>query len=378
METGGSVVPAAGGLWSSPWARLKTLHLHLLRQTTATLVVTVGVFTFVLLLGNVLKDVFDLLATGKASLTLVLRAVLLLIPFAMTFALPIAMLTATLLVFGRLSTDGEITAIRAGGVSLVAAIAPVLALAVVFSGVCAAFNCHVSPASRVAFKELQNEVIRARGFGGVAEGRYLDFGTLTLYAKEVRGTNLRDVIVYQVANGHRQLDLWAPNGEYTTDSNGLPKMLLLRDVQGVAMDNGFFASEWPTNLTALHPESAAAPKPSDMTFRQLRTELAARRAANGNVTPILVQLHRQASFSFACIGFTLVGIPLGIRAHRRETNAGIAMALLLVAVYYSFIVLGQALDTRASVHPHLILWIPNLLFQAVGGWLLWRANRGTG
>ena len=255
-----SVISVAGGLWFPARARLKTLHLHLLRQTTATLVVTVGVFTFVLLLGNVLKDVFDLLATGKASVGLVLRAILLLVPFAMTFALPIAMLTATLLVFGRLSTDGEITAIRAGGISLVAAIAPVLALSILFSGVCAAFNCHVSPASRVAFKELQNEVIRARGFGGVAEGRYLDFGTLTLYAKEVRGTNLRDVIVYQVANGHRQLDLWAPNGEFTTDSNGLPKMLLLRDVQGVAMDNGFFASEWPTNLTALHPESVALPR----------------------------------------------------------------------------------------------------------------------
>ncbi len=371
-------LPVAGGFWSSPGAPLKTLHWHLIRQTTGTLVVTVVVFTFVLLLGNVLKDVLDLLATGKASAGLVFRAIVLLVPFALAFALPIGMLTATLLVFGRLSTDGEITAIRAGGISLVAAVAPVLGLSVLLGAVCALFNCHVAPASRVAFKELQNEVIRARGFAGIAEGRYLDFGSLTLYAKEVRGTNLRDVIVYQVANGRRQLDLWAPSGEFTTDSNGWPQLLVLRDAQGLAMANPFYAAEWPTNLASLRPESIAAPKPSDMTFRQLRAELAARRAADGNVTPILVQLHRQASFSFACIGFTLVGIPLGIRAHRRETNTGIAMALLLVAVYYSFIIVGQAFDTRASAHPHLILWIPNLLFQAVGGWLLYRANRGTG
>ena len=65
------------------------------------------------------------------------------------------------------------------------------------------------------------------------------------------------------------------------------------------------------------------------------------------------QIYRQVAFSFACHGFTLVGIPLAIRVPRRETNIGIAMALGLVVEYYSF------------------------LFQGIGGPLLWRANRGT-
>lgn len=385
---------------------MKTLHRYLTRQILGSLVLTVLVFTFVLLVGNVLKDILPLLMSGQVSLGAVVQAVGLLVPFAWVFALPMGMLTATLLVFGRFSADQELTAVRASGISLLWLTSPILLLSLVLCGVSAWVNMDLGPRCRVAFTTMRFNFGAQLSTALLPEGRFLtDRPGFIFYIGKNRDGNLEDIMILMLeSQTNLQRTVLAPRGQMVVDSTNKVLRLTLQDPKIVEMDGTTAVSQEILYEFELEPTQKAALKPKieDMTFTQLWAELGDlerrirlpvslkklppdqvrerkgqwQQQRNDLITPIVFQIHRQVAFSFACFGFTLLGIPLGIRVHRRETNVGIALALVLVAVYYSFILLGQALQHRPEFFPFLIVWLPNFLFQAVGAVLLWRANRG--
>jgi lipopolysaccharide export LptBFGC system permease protein LptF len=463
---------------------MKTLHLYLLKQVMATLVLTVCVFTAVLLMGNAMKEVLALVIKGQASLIGITKAFGLLIPFVISFSLPMGLLTAMLLVFGRFSADQELTAARSVGVSLVSLAMPILLFSVALSGLSALINMKIAPECRAAYKSLIYDLaisnpatlLSENTFVTEVPGHVIYIENLNRDSERPHKWMMENILLNRIEDGELIQRIRSARGEVEYLAKEKRYVFRLFDAQmNVRSDklsiifggeseksnhdsnDSAEASpsfpktpEWmpmaggeivlPIELGAME-KRIFKPKLSYLTFNQLRRELKrhgkiiklnddskialihystiqspttglelsvtrkgeeiGRVRTTGavspshlevkiltgdiqigdrvelNRTPLKVQLHRQVSFSFAAIGFTLISIPLGIRAHRRETTAGLAMALVLILIYYSFVILGQALEGKPSLYPHFIVWIPVFLFQAIGSWMLWRTNRGA-
>jgi lipopolysaccharide export LptBFGC system permease protein LptF len=325
---------------------------------------------------------------------------------------------------------------RASGLSLLSLITPVLILSLLCCGLSAWFNMELGPQSRVAFLNLKNDLMHLITNAEFPEGQRVEFPAKDQDGKPVTfqvvvGKNhnglLDDVTIFRMQNKTNwDVMILAAHGRLSTDRAANELKVFLYDAkwirptpQGKWQMTTVGGQDFNLSMNSL-TNQAIKPNISDMTFGQLQDELQELKRntlspgdfsspsaiafldrihlteIKTNASPAEVDaflqesgklqkqqisrvreaMHREVAFSFACFGFTLVGIPLGIRVHRRETNIGIAMALGLVTVYYGFVMLSGAMAGRPELYPHLILWLPNFIFQGVGAVLLWRANRG--
>jgi lipopolysaccharide export LptBFGC system permease protein LptF len=265
------------------------------------------------------------------------------------------------------------------------------------------FNMEIGPRSRVAYKKLLTSARADLMNGQLPAGRPVYYSTNYIFlVGENQDGNLTDVRIFKLETDTNDATwLHSPKGREELNFADKKMTLHLFDARSISVNGGRTLIQSSPELKLDFDLNVASnqvyqPKINEMTFWQLRdkardlerldlpaglnTSSQELRARFHELARIMeqtrVEMNRQIAFSFACFGFALVGIPLGIRMHRRETNIGVAIALLLVLAYYSFIVLGESLSGRPELVPHLIFWLPNFIFQAVGIVLLWRANRG--
>jgi lipopolysaccharide export system permease protein len=366
------------------------LQRYIARQIFFTLLMAVGVFSSILLTCYRLKQLLELLSSKQVPVGSALHLLLYLVPFVLTLALPMGMMTACLLVFSRLSADNEITAMRACGQSFSQLIAPVLVLSFVLSLVCLWFNLWQEPLFKAAFNDGLSRLGLSHPTALLAPGRFNDeFPGYLIYVSKSDSERIRDVSIYQLdASGNVVQKIRATHGELHPDLPNKKILITLHNTKSEVHDPND-----PNNPQKIHPGVNSETEQLTMDITQMVESKQIRRDINHltfpelvaaivdlkrrgvNPSPYIVRAHRQWATSFSCLAFAMLAIPFGIRSHRRETSVGIAWALGLALGYYFLVIVAEALANKPHLFPEIIVWLPNFIFQILGVALLYRIRR---
>jgi lipopolysaccharide export system permease protein len=371
---------------------MRILQRYLLVDFLVSFALTLSVITFVLCLAVVIR-VIDVAARGVSG-GLLAQYFLLHIPYMMSFSIPISILTACLLLFGRLSFDGELTAMKACGMSLWSIISPVIIVAVLFSAGCIYINTSVSPRCKEMSRPVKREIGMENPLNLLETGRFVQIAPGLKVRIGSRSDDLvRDIVVYE-SDDRKSRTIRAQSGKLRHDEAEKALFVDLYKVRMEVREEGsgpessnpqpLFAEEHPIRID-VSPSSEAVrrKKPSDMTVGELIEKIKDVRKAFKELSPrelaeekmaMIVEVNIRYAMALSCFAFALIGIPLGMRSRRKESSVGIGIAIGLVFLFFLFTMLAKSMSGIPHLRPDIIVWLPVIFCEAIGFWLIYKQD----
>ncbi len=354
---------------------MKILRDYILKEFFHSFLLSVVVFTFVLLVGNVIQ-LADLVINKGVDIFSVLKLFFFLIPWLLSFTLPIAALTAVVLTFGRFSGDGELTAIRASGIGLFRISSPLFIVGIIFSFLAFFMNDQVSPNASFASRRVVKEIGMKNPAAMLEEGTFIrGFGNYVIFIYEIKGSKLRNIRIYQPQEGKTTRTIVAESGEIHTQPG--TSIVDLKLFNGTSEEpsptepESFYKLNFKTynmtiDISKMMKKEKIQKKIREMTVNELTKEIEIVKAQKMDPTPLYVEIYKKVNMSIASFVLILMGIPLGIKAQRSEKSIGFGISLFLFAVYWGAFLGGIAISLRGTVPPLLGVSLPNAIFFLFG------------
>jgi lipopolysaccharide export system permease protein len=364
---------------------MRILRNYIIKEVTWPILACLCVFTFVLLIGNMFK-LADLMINKGVDILDVIKLFFYLIPYILSYTIPMAILTATMIAFGRLASDNEVIAMKASGISLYKIGLPVIIIAFVISLASVYLNDRVLPASHFASYKLVKGVALKNPAAYLESGTFIkNFKGYIVRIDSIEGNQLEGILIYQLQDGGPTRTIIAERGEFIAHEN--KNFITLRLSEGSVDEPNpkepdmFYKLNFKTYNMTLDLDKDISlddinKKPKSMTIKELKEDIARLKATASKEEHIrkdikerLVEIHRKIAMAFSSFVFVLVALPLAINTKKREKSVGFAMSLIVLTVYYLILFGGMALSLREAIPPMVGVWLANLIYFIIGALL---------
>jgi lipopolysaccharide export system permease protein len=369
-------------------AQMKLIDRFISRELLVNVAFAIAVLSLVLVVGNIFRKLLPLLVNHDVPMEYLITFIAYVLPFSLIFTIPWGLLTAILLVFGRLSADNELVALRANGVSVTRVSVPLAGIAFVCTMICLWLNVQVAPAAQERLRSTIFDLATRNPMALFGSDQVIDqFPGRRIYVGKKEGNKLENITVFEMNDqalpvkvtyartgmleadlANKQILMHLYQARYQErDSKDPFNLHKVRD--GINMVEGTL----PISLEELYEKEKKRPSRSALSIEQLLDQLKSENTRERSASR--TEINKRFSFPFACVAFAIIGVPLGVTAHRRETSIGFAMGLIVATTYFLFVIIGDTLRGNPHAHPELLVWFPNILFIVLGVLLFRRLAR---
>ncbi len=360
---------------------MKILNLYVLRGFLLAFGMAILILTFGMTGANLIK-VFDFIAKG-IPLVEFFKFTLYILPVILTFTVPWAVMVGVMLVFGRLSADSEITAMRACGVSILQIVSPILLFTLALTGLCLYLQVELGPPLLGKSRQLMTIAGINQPQALFDPGRAVEFNNLLICVddKPTEDT-VSGVQIYKLGkNGVPEQDISALSGKIEVDHEA--KIMTVRLFDCRIVDKTSVPATHMFNAELLLPfdygkqmsEINVGSRDKFMTLKELIARIRIVKMMKRDTTSLEVELNQRIAFALSPIAFLLLGLPLAIRTSRRETSVGLFLSVILAGAFFMSIILCESLTKFTWLYPQYLLWLPNILFQTIGAVMTYRISQ---
>lgn len=366
----------------------RIIDRYILRETLSPILLSLLVFTFLLLIPPIMRDARELIEKGVDGWTII-ELMLWLVPQGLGITIPVAVLVGLLMGLGRMSADREIVVMQACGVSTYRLLRPVLALALAGAATTCYALVALLPDANQAFREIVDRNVAAATENDVkARVFYQGLPGMVLYVNDVdlQGTGWSGVFLADTPDGGAPRVYVADEGRIVLDPANRQVDIVLTSGASHEVDqadpstynvNRFDETVLGLDFDEVFPVRGVPRGPNEMTIAELRARAAELEAGGLPAHNEIMALHLKFSLPVACLVFAFISLALGVTTRRDGKLASFALGVGVVFAYYILFFGGQGLAKSALVSPHWAVWICNIVLGALGVLLLvWRGRFG--
>ncbi len=351
------------------------LHRCILRELTLTFSLCVFSLLSLILIGRGLQ-MRDLFLGLEFSFSDIALLFFYMTPMFLIMVLPISCMVSVFLTFLRMSTDRELIALKAGGVSIYQLLRSPAFFS--FLCMCAAIfiSLHAISWGMNSFRSTILHIANTRAKVVVQPGVFnKDIFGLTLFARKVDPVTgkLSQVIFEDSTQDEKtSITVLAPEGDILTDADRGALIFHLKNGRIYRVDDDnvsileFEEYNVGLDLSSLFMSADLGDvRPKEMSWHDLRAMDKQGNAPDARYQRrVGVELHKRWSLPVACLVLGVFALPLACAFEGLKRQFGIVLALLLFLLYYSIYSLGMTMGDSGSLPPSIGLWIANVLFSA--------------